>query len=148
MHDSKKLNAISTGAVIIAGSGMCDGGRIKHHLIYNVEREESAVLFTGFQAKGTLGRRIVDGAQTVRIYGRELAVRASVHTLGGLSAHADRDALLAWLGHFEQAPKHVFIVHGEAQTAEAFAATIRGTLHWPALAPAKGQVIECCKTLA
>lgn len=70
-------------------------------------------------------------------------MRASVHTLGGLSAHADRDGLLAWLGNFEQAPKLVFVVHGEAETTEAFAATIRRTLHWPALAPAEGQVIEC-----
>jgi metallo-beta-lactamase family protein len=141
--DSKKLNGISTGAVIIAGSGMCDGGRIKHHLTFNIEREESAILFTGFQAQGTLGRRIVAGAATVRIYGRDFAVRASVHTLGGLSAHADRDGLLAWLGHFEHAPDHVFVVHGEAETAASFAATIRTTLDWPALAPTEGQRIEC-----
>ena len=140
--DSKKLNAINTGAVIIAGSGMCDGGRVKHHLTFNIEREESAVLFTGFQARGTLGRRIVDGASAVRIYGREFAVRASVHTLGGLSAHADRDALLAWLGNFQQAPEHVFVVHGEAETAASFAATVHATRHWPAIAPTAGQVIQ------
>lgn len=143
VQDSKKLNGVRTGAVIIAGSGMCDGGRIKHHLIYNIEREESAVLFTGFQAKGTLGRRIVDGAEAVRIYGRDFPVRASVHTLGGLSAHADRDALLAWLSDFEHAPKHVFVIHGESETAQAFATTVRATLRWPALAPTEGQAIEC-----
>jgi metallo-beta-lactamase family protein len=141
--ESKKLNATGTGAVIIAGSGMCDGGRIKHHLTFNIEREESAILFTGFQAKGTLGRRIVDGAETVRIYGREFAVRASVHTLGGLSAHADRDALLAWLDNFERAPEHVFVVHGEAETAATFATTVRTKRHWPAIAPVEGQAIEC-----
>jgi metallo-beta-lactamase family protein len=141
--DSKKLNAIRSGAVIIAGSGMCDGGRIKHHLAYNIHREECAVLFTGFQAKGTLGRRIVERAETVRIYGQDYPVRASVHTLGGLSAHADRDALFAWLGNFTRAPEQVFVVHGEAQTALGFAQEVKQALRWPAIAPAAGQVVAC-----
>lgn len=142
VEDSKRLNAIGSGAVIIAGSGMCDGGRIKHHLAYNLHRPESAVLFTGFQARGTLGRRIVERATIVRIHGHDVPVRASVHTLGGLSAHADRDALLAWAHHFTKRPQHVFVVHGEAETAIGFAGTLSDALHWPASAPASMTTIE------
>jgi metallo-beta-lactamase family protein len=142
VEDSKAINKVRGGAVIIAASGMCDGGRIKHHLENNLPRPESSVLFVGFQAQGTLGRRIVDGQKTVRIFGEEVPVRAKVYTLGGLSAHADRTALLGWLGAFTSAPNHVFVNHGEPETAQLFAETIRKEFGWNARAPAAREGIE------
>ncbi len=143
VEESKALNRICSGAVIIASSGMCDGGRIKHHLEHNLGRPECSILFTGFQATGTLGRRIVDGARSVKLFGESVPVRAQIHTLGGLSAHADRGALLAWLHRFKAAPGEVFVVHGEAETANGFAALIGKELHWHARVPAHGEEIEC-----
>ena len=121
---------MASGAVIISASGMCDGGRIRHHLRHNLARAECSILFTGFQAEGTLGRRIVDGAGTVVLFGEEVPVRARVATLGGLSAHADRDGLLDWLRCFGAAPWRTFVVHGEAETARGFAALVREQLGW------------------
>jgi metallo-beta-lactamase family protein len=141
-EESKAINAIRSGAVVIAASGMCDAGRIKHHLEHNLGRPECAVLFTGFQAQGTLGRRIVDGASSVRLFDAEIPVRARIHTLGGLSAHADQGALLAWLGHFSRAPRRTFVVHGEADTQAAFAQLVAERLRWNTLAPARGTSIE------
>jgi metallo-beta-lactamase family protein len=126
----------------VAASGMCDGGRIKHHLENNLPRPESSVLFVGFQAQGTLGRRIVDGQKTVRIFGEEVPVRAKVYTLGGLSAHADRTALLGWLRAFTSAPTHVFVNHGEPETAALFAETLATELGWNARAPAAHETVE------
>lgn len=124
------LNEVRSGAVIISASGMCDAGRIKHHLQYNLPRRECAVLITGFQAAGTLGRRLVDGARIVRLFGQPTPVRAEVSTIGGLSAHADQAALLAWLGGFRKPPARCFIMHGEAATAAIFAARVRESLGW------------------
>ena len=135
VNDSKKLNQIRAGALIIAASGMCDAGRIKHHLAHNIGRRECAILFTGFQAEGTLGRRIVDGAESVRLFGETVPVRAKIHTLGGLSAHADRTALLAWLRNFRHAPDHVFVVHGEPDTAQSFAEALRRERGWAPQVP-------------
>jgi metallo-beta-lactamase family protein len=134
--DSKKLNLIRSGAVIIAASGMCDAGRIKHHLEYNIARRECSILITGFQAEGTLGRRIVEGARSVRLFGESFPVRAKVYTLGGLSAHADRSALLAWLRNYRRPPREVFIVHGEPETARLFAQTVRREFGWRPKVPA------------
>jgi metallo-beta-lactamase family protein len=134
VEDSMQLNDVR-GAIIISASGMCDAGRVKHHLRHNLPRPESGVLITGFQAEGTLGRRLVDGATRVRIFGEEIAVRARLYTLGGLSAHADQAALLGWLGGFRKAPAHTFVVHGEAATAEGFAALVHERLGWRAEAP-------------
>jgi metallo-beta-lactamase family protein len=110
VDESKEINGMS-GAIVIAGSGMCTGGRIKHHLKHNLWRKECSLVFVGYQAKGTLGRRIVDGAKTVRIYGEKIAVRARVYTINGLSAHAGRDFLVKWAERAEA--KKTFIVHGE-----------------------------------
>jgi metallo-beta-lactamase family protein len=109
--ESMAINSIEDGAVILAGSGMCNGGRVRHHLKHNLWRERSSVVFVGYAAQGTLARRIVDGATTVRIFHEEIAVRAQVWTINGFSAHADQPALLAWLG---DAPRRkVLLVHGE-----------------------------------
>ena len=102
-QDSMAINAVTRGAVIVAASGMCEGGRIRHHLRHNLPRDECAVVFTGFQAAGTLGRQIVDGARRVRLFREDVPVRASVHTIGGLSAHGDQGALLGWLSGFQRA---------------------------------------------
>ncbi len=129
-EDSMSLNRIRSGAVIIAASGMCEGGRIRHHLRHNLPHASSAVVFTGFQARGTLGRAIVDGAPSVRLFREDVPVRASVHTIGGLSAHADQAALLGWLGGFGAAPARTFVVHGESEISDGFAQLVRDRLHW------------------
>ena len=127
---SKQLNAIRHGAVIISASGMCEAGRIKYHLRENLPRSESTILIAGFQAAGTLGRRLVDGARLVRLFGEQVPVRARIYTVGGLSAHADQSALLGWLGQFHAPPGQTFVVHGEASAAVHFAEAIRQRLGW------------------
>ncbi len=111
-EDSRKINDIHDHAVIMAGSGMCEGGRIRHHLRHNLANPAAHIVFVGYQANGTLGRRIVDGAKSVRLFGEDIPVRAQVHTVGGLSAHADRDGLCAWYGAVANHPP-VCLVHGE-----------------------------------
>jgi metallo-beta-lactamase family protein len=139
--ESMALNQISAGAIIISASGMCDAGRIKHHLRWNLPRSACAVLITGFQAEGTLGRRLVDGARNVRIFNDDVPVRARLHTIGGLSAHADRDGLLAWLRGFAHAPGRTFVVHGERDTAAGFAETVKQELGWTSVEAAeRGEV--------
>jgi metallo-beta-lactamase family protein len=140
VEDSMKINSIRAGAVIISASGMCEGGRIKHHLEHNLPRAECSIVFAGFQAAGTLGRRIVDGAGTVRIFGEEYPVRARVFTIGGLSAHADRDALLGWLGKFRKPPRQTWVVHGEPLAAHALRDALRER-GWQAEVPETGQVV-------
>lgn len=133
LEDSIALNQRRGGAVIVSASGMCEAGRIKYHLLHNLPRPECSVIIAGFQAAGTLGRRLVDGAKQVRILSQPLAVRAQVHTIGGLSAHADQAALLGWLRHFRPAPRRAFVVHGEARTADGFAELVRSELRWTAV---------------
>jgi len=118
-EESMAINRIHSGAIIIAGSGMCTGGRIVHHLKYNLEREETQVLITGYQANGTLGRRLVNHEETVRIHGRTIPVRATIHTIGGLSAHGDQDDLARWYECMENRPP-VYLVHGEDSAREDF----------------------------
>jgi len=138
VEDSMALNKIRQGAVIISASGMCDAGRIKHHLKFNLPRAECSVIIAGFQAEGTLGRRLVDGARTVRLFRETVAVRADLYTLGGLSAHADRDALLQWLSNFKRPPGKTFVVHGEAETALEFGALLREGMGWNVEVPQLG----------
>ncbi|HQR50288.1 MAG TPA: MBL fold metallo-hydrolase [Methylophilaceae bacterium] len=139
VEESMALNDIKSGAIIISASGMCDAGRIKHHLRYNLNRPQSSIIFTGFQAEGTLGRRLVDGAKLARIFGEEIVVRADIYTIGGLSAHADQAGLLEWLGYFKHTPRQTFVVHGESATAEQFAGLIRSRLGWNARTPEMGE---------
>lgn len=142
-EDSIAINSIRSGAVIIAASGMCEAGRIRHHLRHNIGRDECAIVFTGFQAAGTLGREIVDGARSVHLFGDDIRVGASVHTIGGLSAHADQAALLQWLAHFDPAPARCFVVHGEEQTAFGFATLVRERLRWPSVeVPRRGDTVS------
>lgn len=135
--ESMALNSITGGAVILAGSGMATGGRVRHHLKHNLWRENSSVIFVGFAAQGTLARRIVDGAQSVRLFGEEIPVRAHIYTINGFSAHADRDELLAWHRH-SHAPR-TFLVHGEEAVMQQFASKLENT---QVEMPASGQVYE------
>jgi metallo-beta-lactamase family protein len=140
---SKALNEIRSGAVIISASGMCEAGRIKYHLRENLPRSECSILIVGFQAAGTLGRRLVDGARLVHIFGQPVPVRARIYTVGGLSAHADQAALLGWLGGFRKPPGHTFVVHGESGAAATFMQAIRDGLGWSGIsAPQRGETVE------
>lgn len=124
--ESMAINRINGGVVIMAGSGMCTGGRVRHHLRHNLWRKESSIIFVGFAAKGTLARQIIDGAKQVRIYGEEISVLAKIHTINGFSAHADQVELLAW--HRKAGtPERTFLVHGEEETMQHFATLLKNT---------------------
>jgi metallo-beta-lactamase family protein len=124
-EESKMINAEPTPKVIISASGMCDAGRIRHHLKHNLWRPESTVVFVGFQSPGTLGRHLLDGADHVKMFGEDIAVKAKIVNFQGLSSHADRDHLLAWIQKFsESKPQHVFVVHGDREVAPVFAEDI------------------------
>ena len=128
--DSMALNRIRGGAVIMAGSGMCTGGRVRHHLRHNLWREDSSVVFVGYAAAGTLARILIDGARSVRLFGDEIPVRAHLHTINGFSAHADRDELLAW--HAAIRPGKTILVHGDKKVMQAFATHLAATeVHMP-----------------
>ena len=113
-QQSMALNRFQSGAIIIAGSGMCTGGRIRHHFKHNLWRKQCHVMITGFQARGTLGRNLVEGAQSIQLWGEQIRVSAKIHTIGGLSAHADQDGLFEWYQNFQGQPP-VALVHGETQ---------------------------------
>lgn len=117
------INRIDRGAIIIAGSGMANAGRILHHLRHRLERPQTHVVFVGYQAEGTLGRRLVDGARWVRIHGRDIRANAQRHTIGGLSAHTDQHGLIEWYGQIADHPPLV-LVHGEDKAREALAGEI------------------------
>lgn len=133
--ESKRINEVKGKAVILAGSGMCTGGRIKHHLAQHLPRAESAILFVGYQAHGTLGREIVEGAENVRVHGCRCPVRARIAQISGFSAHADRDELLRWLSGLRTAPRKAFVVHGEPETARGFADLVAKRMGWPVGVP-------------
>ncbi len=135
IEESMQLNHMKHGIIIISASGMCDAGRIKHHLKYNLDRSECSILITGFQAEGTLGRRLVDGARKVRIYGEDVRVKATIYTIGGLSAHADQAALINWLQHFQKMPEKIFVVHGEYNNSSTLVTAIKQKLNWAACIP-------------
>ena len=120
-EESKMLNMDTTPKVIISASGMCDAGRIRHHLKHNLWRANSAVVFVGFQSPGTLGRRLLDGVEKVKLFGEEIAVKAKIVNFQGLSSHADHDHLVEWIKAFDPKPAHVFVVHGDEDVAPVFA---------------------------
>jgi len=139
VEESKGINHIAGTAIIIAGSGMCTGGRIKHHLVANISRKESTILFVGYQAIGTLGRHIVEGAKKIRILGQQYPVRARIAQIHGFSAHADRDELLQWISGLKKAPRHVFITHGEARSALSFGDFLHKKTGWEVSVPEYGE---------
>ncbi|HUT97055.1 MAG TPA: MBL fold metallo-hydrolase [Dehalococcoidales bacterium] len=134
-EESKELNKLTGSNIIIAGSGMCTGGRIKHHLVNNITREENTILFVGYQAFGTLGRYIVDGAKTARILGNYYPIRARIAQVHGFSAHADRDELIKWLSGLAKPPRRVFITHGELKASKNLAGLVRESKGWETLIP-------------
>lgn len=119
-EDSMKLNEIHRSIVIISTSGMCDAGRIKHHLKHNLWRNENSIVFVGYQAEGTLGREILDGNKMIKIFGEEISVAASIYNLQGLSGHADRNGLINWIENISIKPKQIFLVHGDKNTQKSF----------------------------
>lgn len=119
-EDSARINKIQDGALVISASGMCEAGRIKHHLKHNLWRKECSIVFVGYQAEGTLGRAIVEGSKKVRIFGEEIAVNAEIHVLQGLSGHADRSGLLEWARGFKTPPKEFLLVHGDKEARNSF----------------------------
>ncbi len=137
-EDSKAINTDPVPKVILAASGMCEGGRIRHHLKHNLWRKECTVLFVGYQSAGTLGRMIVDGIESVKLFGEEIRICCEIGTLPGKSGHADRDGLLDWLRGFEKKPRQVFVNHGENTVTDSFARTITEELGFPAMAPYSG----------
>ena len=137
-EESMALNAIESGAIIIAGSGMCTGGRIRHHFKHNIWKRNAHIVIVGYQAKGTPGRAIVDGAKTYRHAGDDIAVKAAIHTLGGFSAHASQSQLSDWIGHFKQPHPTLFLVHGEAEAKLALKQHLGG-LGWKAQIPQQGE---------
>jgi len=130
VDESKAINHISGTIMVIAGSGMCTGGRIKHHLVTNITRPESTILFVGYQAMGTLGRHIVDGAEEVRILGQHYPVKARIAQINGFSSHADKNELLKLLSELKKAPRRLFVVHGEAEAASNFGEFLREKTGW------------------
>ena len=134
MEESRALNEDYAPKVIISSSGMCEAGRIRHHLKHNLWRRECSVVFTGFQARGTLGRMLLDGVRTIKLFGEEVSVVAEIHNFKGLSAHADKNGLLVWINSFKEKPKKVFVVHGEKKTAKEFAASLQ-EIDFDAIAP-------------
>ena len=137
-EESKAINLDSEPKVIISASGMCDAGRIKHHLKHNLWRPECTILVVGYQTVGTPGRKLLEGAETIKILGEEVSVKAEIFQMTGLSGHADQNGLLEWVGAFKERPKQVFVVHGEDKVTEVFAKTLEEKLGLKAAAPFSG----------
>ncbi len=136
--ESKLINADPTPKVIISASGMCEAGRIRHHLKHNLWRSDCSVLFVGYQTEGTIGRKLIDGATSVKLFGEDIVVKAHVHQLDGISGHADRDMLTDWLGSMKIHPKKVFVNHGNDEVCDYFAKHIETELGLDAVAPFSG----------
>lgn len=141
-EESKAINSDPTPKIILSASGMCEAGRIRHHLKHNLWRHESTILFVGYQAEGTLGRRIVDGATDVKLFGEDIHVNAEIEQLDGISGHADKNMLLNWLEHMPQKPKAVFVNHGHDSVCDLFAQAVTEKLGVPATAPYSGDGYE------
>lgn len=141
-QESQNINFDAKPKVIISASGMCDAGRIRHHLKHNLWRKESTVVFAGYQAEGTIGRALVDGAKTVRLFGETIDVEAHIETLHDISGHADQNGLLEWAERFEQKPKRYFIVHGNDDVCDRFASLVTEHTGVPASAPFSGSEFD------
>jgi metallo-beta-lactamase family protein len=141
-NDSKKINDNKGSCLILAGAGMCNAGRIVHHLKHNLWREETHVLFVGYQAQNSLGRRIVDGHPSVNIHGERIPVRAQIHTLGGFSAHAGQKDLLEWMGAIAPSKPRVIVTHGEDGPRNILAQQVQRRFGLKTLLPQMGEVVE------
>jgi metallo-beta-lactamase family protein len=142
VEESKAINEMKGPAIIMATSGMCTAGRIKHHLAQYIGNPACTILFVGYQSQGTLGRQILDGNPEVRIHGISRLVRARIAQIQGISGHADRNGLLQWLGHFQKPPRELFITHGEPQSASALAEEVRQKLGWNVCVPQYRETVE------
>lgn len=142
VEESTALNFSDEPKIIISASGMCDAGRIKHHLKHNLWKKNCSVIFVGYQAEGTLGRRILDGVKDVKILGEQIHINAEIYNIEGFSGHADKNGLLEWLGKFKKKPKKVFIVHGEAQSKEDFAKEVEENLGLECIIPTYNTIYE------
>jgi metallo-beta-lactamase family protein len=141
-EDSKAINFDDDCKIIISASGMCDAGRIRHHLKHNLWRPESTVLFVGYQSAGTLGQIILDGVADVKLFGETIHVNAEIRKLAGVSGHADKDGLLTWIKQFEKKPKRVFVVHGDTEVCEAFTECLQNEYGFQAVAPFSGDTYD------
>jgi metallo-beta-lactamase family protein len=141
--ESMEINQLNGSAIVVSANGMCNAGRIKHHLKHNLWRPGASIVITGFQSQGTTGRQIVDGAERVTIFGEKIAVRARVFTIGGISAHGDQADLLRWIGHFTQKSRpQIFVIHGELLTSQTFAKAIRETWNLDVIVPRWREVLR------
>lgn len=143
--DSKLINFDNNPKVIISASGMCEAGRIRHHLKHNLWRKECTILFVGYQATGTLGRKLIEGATTVKLFGETIEVAARIESLKGVSGHADKNGLLSWLKGFQSEIQHVFVVHGEDKVTDEFARTVTEEFGWKAFAPYSGGSVDLAR---
>ncbi|MFK8077395.1 MAG: MBL fold metallo-hydrolase RNA specificity domain-containing protein [Granulosicoccus sp.] len=136
--ESRAINQMASGAIVIAGSGMCTGGRIMHHLKHNLWRQDAHVIISGYQSPGSLGRKLVDGAKSVKIWGEKIQVRASIHTVGGLSAHADQQGMVDWYRNFENSPP-ALLVHGERKAMDALSTRLKNECNATAIPAKRGK---------
>ena len=140
--DSRAINFDKAPKVILSASGMCEAGRIRHHLKHNLWQEKSTILFVGYQSEGTVGRKIIDGEPYVKLFGEEVRVRAHIETLEGISGHADRDMLLSWLERLPAKPRRVFVNHGGDEVCDHFVDSVKQTLGLDAVAPYVGGLYD------
>jgi metallo-beta-lactamase family protein len=145
VQESRKINFHDGAAVIIAGGGMCEGGRIVHHLKHNVYKEQNYLVFVGYQAEGTLGRVILNGKKKLRLLGEEVMVNAKIVTIDSFSAHADQNGLIDWLENFEKSPQAVFLVHGEEKAGQDFGEVVREKLGFLAYQPRLNQQVDLAR---
>jgi metallo-beta-lactamase family protein len=141
-EESRAINNVKESSIIIAGSGMVNGGRVKHHIVNNIRRPESTILFVGYQAEGTPGRILLDGAKVIRLLGQMHPVSAHIERIDGFSAHVDRDGLLAWLSDIRVPPRCVFVTHGEEKAATGFANLLKEKTGWTVKVPEYKDTVE------
>jgi metallo-beta-lactamase family protein len=140
--ESKMINFDSAPKIILSASGMCEAGRIRHHLKHNLWRGDSTVLFVGYQSEGTVGRKLIDGAASVRLFGEEIAVHAQIVTIAGISGHADREIMVSWLSAMTQKPQQIFVNHGDDTVTDFFAQHLQEQFGIPVLAPYSGDEFD------